>query len=244
MADMLNNLTPFKAAEKLKIESWTNPERQGSSTGTFDAFINPDEITLNYAVISESTTAPGGTGNAGPFLGTTPFEVTLKFYLDGTNTSGIELKVEEKVRNFYETTGYDGKGHRTKFLRITWSGLVWYRANQFAFDCILKSASINYKLFRPDGTPLRAIINAVFVEKRTEKEVEKERDNQSADLTHVRVVKEGDTLPGLVHEIYGNFKYYLEVAKANHLSSFRDLRPGTQLVFPPFDKNLKRISNV
>lgn len=243
MADIFSNLMPFKAEEKLKVESWTKIERQGNPDKTFSAFINPDEITLNYAVITESTPTPGGTGNAGPFLGTTPFEVTLRFYLDGTNTNGVKLDVKEKIKEFYETTGYDGKGHRTKFLRIKWQGLVWYRANQFAFDCILKSASINYKLFKPDGTPLRAIVNAVFVEKRTDDEVKKERDDQSADLTHVRVVKEGDTLPGLVFQIYGDFKYYLEVAKANNLTNFRDLRPGMKLVFPPFDKNLKRISN-
>lgn len=243
MLDILSNLMPFKAEAKLKIESWTNIERPGKPDKTFSAFINPDEISLNYTVLTERNPAPGSTGNAGAFLGTSPFEVTLKFYLDGTNANGVKLDVKEKIKEFYEATGYDGKGHRTRFLRINWPGLIWYRANQFAFDCVLKSASINYKLFKPDGTPLRAIINAVFTEKRTDTEVQKDRDDQSADLTHIRIVKEGDNLPGMVYQIYGSFKYYLEVAKANNLVNFRDLPPGLKLVFPPFDKNLKRIGD-
>ena len=243
MLDILSNLMPFKAEAKLKVESWTTIERPAKAEKTFSAFINPDEISLNYAVLTERNPTPGTTGNAGPFLGTSPFEVTLKFYLDGTNANGVKLDVKAKIKEFYEATGYDGKGHRTRFLRINWPGLIWYRANQFAFDCVLKSATINYKLFKPDGTPLRAIINAVFVEKRKDSEIRAEQDDQSADLTHIRIVKEGDNLPAMVQEVYGDFKHYLQVATVNNLANFRNLIPGQKLMFPPFDKNLKRISN-
>lgn len=243
MLDILSNLMPFKAEEKLKIESWKTIQRPLPSEKTFSAFINPDEITLNYSVLTESNPPAGKTGNAGAFTGTTPFEVTLKFFLDGTNANGVELKVKDKIKEFYEVTGYDGILHRPRFLRIVWQGLVWYRANQFAFDCVLKSASINYKLFKHDGTPLRAIINAVFLEKRMEDEVQNEQSDKSADLTHIRLVKEGDNLPAMVKEVYGDFKYYLQVAKVNNLANFRDLIPGQKLIFPPFDKSLKRNSN-
>lgn len=240
---ILDALNPFKPADKLKIESWEKIDRAGDSEKTFSTFINPDEITLNYTVLSEQNPASGATGNAGPFLGTTPFEVTLKFFLDGTNATGVPLDVKDKIIEFYQTTGYDGKGHRTRFLRINWPGLIWYRANQFAFDCILKTANIQYKLFNNGGKPLRAIITATFIEKRAKEQIEAEEDKKSADLTHIRIVKEGDTLPTMVHKIYGNFKYYLEIAKVNNLKNFRDLIPGQKLVFPPFDKNVKSLGN-
>lgn len=234
---VLSALNPFLPADKLKIESWEKISRIGSSEKTFAAFINPDEITLNYTVLSEQHAANGRTGNAGVFLGTSPFEVTLKFFLDGTNSTGVPLDVKEKIVEFYQATGYDGGAHRTRFLRIAWPGLVWYRANQFAFDCVLKSANIQYKLFENGGKPLRAIITATFVEKRTNEEVAQENDDHSADLTHIRIVKEGDTLPAMVYKIYGDFKYYLQVAKANKLTNFRALSPGQKLIFPPFEKN-------
>ena len=236
---LLDALNPFKPADKLKIESWAGPDRLNESEQTFYAFINPDEISLNYAVYSEQTTPPGKTGNAGAFLGTSPFEVTLKFFLDGTNATGVPLDVRQKINEFYQTTGYGGSGHRTRYLGINWPGFVWYRANQYVFNCILKTASIQYKLFENGGKPLRAIITATFTESRTQAEIEKDNDNRSADLTHVRIVKEGDTLPAMVYKIYGSFKYYLEVAKANQLKNFRILTPGQKLVFPPFEKNVR-----
>jgi nucleoid-associated protein YgaU len=54
-------------------------------------------------------------------------------------------------------------------------------------------------------------------------------------MTHVRLVKEGDTLPALTREIYGDYRYYLEVARVNQLDDFRSLEPGTRLFFPPLD---------
>ena len=92
---------------------------------------------------------------------------------------------------------------------------------------------ITYKLFKPDGTPIRALVKAKFkgfVEDvlRVAKE-----NNSSPDLTHVRMVKEGDTLPLMTFRIYGDSKYYLEVAKANKIQNFRKLKVGQEIFFPP-----------
>jgi len=46
-------------------------------------------------------------------------------------------------------------------------------------------------------------------------------------------VSAGDTLPYLCYSIYGDSSYYLDIAKLNNILYFRDLIPGTQLVFPP-----------
>ena len=60
--------------------------------------------------------------------------------------------------------------------------------------------------------------------------------DHSADLTHVRLVKAGDTLPRLCDEIYGEPRMYLEVARANDLDHFRALQPGMRIAFPPLEK--------
>ena len=53
--------------------------------------------------------------------------------------------------------------------------------------------------------------------------------------SHRVLVKEGDTLPLLCHEIYGDAWYGPQVARFNHLADFRRLVPGTQLHFPPLE---------
>jgi nucleoid-associated protein YgaU len=41
----------------------------------------------------------------------------------------------------------------------------------------------------------------------------------------------------LCYKIYGSSNYYLQVAKVNKLSSFRNISPGDEIIFPPIKKN-------
>lgn len=237
MFDFLNS----GKLEKLKIESWSSISRRGMPEHTFSAFINPDEFTINYNIEQDTNSPLGNISTIGKFLRVLPLEMTLKFILDGTNATGNKIEVAEEIRSFYNAVGYDGVGHRTRYLRIKWGRLSLMRNDPDVLDCCLKNASIQYKLFKPDGTPLRAIINATFVEVKDYEQQEQERLNSSPDLTHVRVVKEGDTLPGMTYKIYGDVKYYLQVARVNKLTQFRNLQPGTQLIFPPIDNKTKAV---
>ena len=228
----------------LIIESYSDAAREQDKR-TFTAFINPDEYTLNYNVVVDNTYVPGRNINEeGAFLNIQPLEVSLKFFLDGTNivaekVTGKPLNVAQKIKEFYDVIGYDGNVHRPRYLRLIWGEAAWLRVNQFSFDCFLKSSSFQYKLFDKTGAPIRVIINATFTEVLSKPIAQAENADKSPDLTHLRVVKEGDTLPSLAYHIYGDFKYYLEVARVNNLKDFRDLSPGQKLFFPPFNKNEK-----
>jgi hypothetical protein len=229
--------------EKLKIEGFTNITRSGLPVATFEAFINPEEVSINYVVISDTEGKAGGTSSPGQFVRSLPLQLTLKFFIDGTNTSGTPLKlvtgvpatVAEKIREFYQAVGYSGNSHQTHYVRILWGNLALLRFDPDVFNGKLKNAQIQYKLFKPDGTPLRAIITATFIEAIAPEEAESIEQNSSPDLTHMRMVKEGDTLPGLTLSIYGDFSYYPEVARINGLDDFRNLTPGTRLIFPPLE---------
>jgi nucleoid-associated protein YgaU len=102
--------------------------------------------------------------------------------------------------------------------------------------CVLKSASIAYKLFKPEGVPLRAVITANFTDNSDDNARVAIAQDQSSDLLHVRLVKAGDNLPTLCHQIYGDPGYYLEVACVNQIDNFRKLTPGTKIIFPPLEK--------
>jgi nucleoid-associated protein YgaU len=58
----------------------------------------------------------------------------------------------------------------------------------------------------------------------------------SADLTHARIVKEGETLPLISEKVYGDSKYYMEIARFNGLKNFRNIAAGTELILPPINK--------
>ena len=101
---------------------------------------------------------------------------------------------------------------------------------------LLKSASIAYKLFKADGTPLRATISATFVDAVEDQTRVALAQDLSPDLTHVRVLRAGETLAGLCQQIYGDPALYLKVARANQFDSVRRLPAGTRVRFPPLQK--------
>jgi nucleoid-associated protein YgaU len=58
---------------------------------------------------------------------------------------------------------------------------------------------------------------------------------RSADLSHTRTVRAGDTVPLLCQEVYGSPGQHAAVARANDLDSLRSVPPGRSLTFPPVE---------
>jgi hypothetical protein len=215
--------------EKLLIKAYDKADYSGQPISQFESFINPNEITLSYEYEWDAAQGQGTTGSRMNFKKAKPGDLSLTFFIDGTGAAGTPVDVQQKIQEFQTVTGYNGSIHRPNYLKVTWGTLSVKR-------CVLKSASIAYKLFKPDGVPLRAVITAGFTDNSDDQTRVAMAQDQSPDLTHVRLVKAGDTLPALCDAIYGDPSYYLEVARANGLGQFRRLTPGTRIVFPPLEK--------
>lgn len=215
--------------EKVLIRAYEQPDCSGQPVGEFEAYVNPNEITLSYEMEYDSAQGSGTTGSRMNFKKIKPGDMSLTFFLDGTGASGRPADIQQKVEQFQTVTGYNGNIHRPNYLKVAWGTLQVKR-------CVLKSASIAYKLFKPDGVPLRAVITANFTDNSDDQTRVAIAQDQSPDLTHMRRVKAGDTLPLLCHEIYGDPHFYLEVARFNGIGNFRNLVPGTKILFPPLEK--------
>ncbi|MEO8602749.1 MAG: hypothetical protein ABI629_09245 [bacterium] len=215
--------------ERLHILAYEKPNYSGDPVGRFEADVNPAEMTVGYEVEYDSAQASGTTNSRMTFKKIKPGDLSLSFFIDGTGANGRPVQVHERVAQFQSVTGYNGEIHRPNYLEIGWGTLPVRR-------CVLKSASIAYKLFAPDGVPLRAIVAATFTDNVDDETRVAEAQDKSADLTHVRVVRAGDTLPGICHRVYGDPLRYLDVARANRLDNFRALEAGTRLIFPPLGR--------
>ena len=55
-------------------------------------------------------------------------------------------------------------------------------------------------------------------------------------MSHLIEIKEGDNLPLMCEDIYGDSSFYLQVAAANEIVDFRNLVPGQQILFPRLEK--------
>jgi hypothetical protein len=215
--------------EHLVIKAYEQPDYSGSEIAQFEAYVNPAELTLGYEVEYDSAQGQGTTNSRQTFKRMKPGDLSLALFLDGTGANGRPLDVQRKVEEFQSVTGYNGNIHRPNYLKVVWGTLPVKK-------CVLKSASVAYKLFKPDGAPLRAVITASFTDNSDDETRVASAQDSSPDLTHLRLVKAGDTLPSLCSEIYSDPRRYLAVARANGIDHFRSLVPGTRVFFPPLEK--------
>lgn len=219
--------------EKIKIRAYKSQLLTGKEHASFELPINPENYTRNLKVETSNEQTQGTEGNNPKFKLIAPEELKLEFVLDNTGTiEGNTLdgtEVSKQIDDLLEVVyGMEAETHQPNFLKITWQ--------DFNFDCRLKDLSINYVLFRPSGAPLRAKVTAAFTAYIDDKKRVNEENKKSPDLTRLRILREGDTLPLMLHNIYGDDRLYLKVAKINNLTSFRNVEPGVELEFPPYEK--------
>lgn len=211
---------------KFKIEAFQEADYSGSPVDTFTVMFNPNNYSRRYEVEYHERQGAGDTGSPQVFGKIKPQEYNFEFWVDGTGTAAEKVDVHDTIQHFLEVTGKnDGDIHRPRYLKLSWGSLL--------VKCVLKSAEVAYSLFHSDATPLRAKIRATFSENVEDTLRVAEAGNNSPDLTHVKVVKAGDTLPLMANRIYGDPSYYLQVAEINGLLNFRELEVGQRLIFPP-----------
>ncbi len=225
--------------QKLVIKAYTDPEfrNEASDGALYTTAVNPETYSMTLKTEYNEQSGQGNSSATPKFVRTIPEELELDFLFDRTgvfqnnDSAGSDNGngIEEDIENFKKTVfRYNGEIHKPNYLKVSWGTLL--------FQCVLLELNIEYKLFRPDGKPLRAVGKAKFKSLIDEEKRAAEENNSSPDLTHIRTVYDGDTLPLMTHKIYGDSKYYLEVAKVNNLTNFRKLKVGDRLYFPPIDK--------
>ena len=230
---------------KLRIKAYKDEQfSEEVADGEFRTLVNPNKYSFKYKIEQNDDQASGTSASAPRFNKILPEDLSLEFIFDRTGVitdygaagtsddktfkdegGGIIDDIDKFKKVVFD---YNGDEHKPNYLIISWGTLL--------FKGTLTEMDITYKLFKSDGTPLRATATAKF-KGFVEDNLRVARENNSSpDLTHIRMVKEGDTLPLMTFRIYGDSKYYLEVAKANNITNFRKLTVGRKIFFPPIKK--------
>jgi hypothetical protein len=217
---------------KLKIEAFSDAVCTQSLGKSIDAFLNPDSYSLSYAVNYESSKEKQNNAGTQIFTGMGPTGLELELTLDGTGIiplpSGYST-IDDYIRTLKDIIyNYQGAYHRPNYCKVAW--------NNLQFTGVCSSFTIKYSMFRPDGTPIRASVKLSFRENIDFKTKLRMAQSSSPDLTHVRTVRAGDTLPLMTWRIYGDSSHYPMVAKANNLSRLDAIKPGDELYFPPLNR--------
>lgn len=225
--------------KKMQIYAYTNVDMADNHlasiedvTNPYTALINPENYTIDIKYEFENAQGQGTTGGHQQFKVKYPEEMAFEFLFDNTGIIDGKPKdnIAKDIENFRKfLMEYDGNSHEPRFFKFVWG------TDLFKGRC--SGLNIAYKLFNPDGAPIRAVCK-VTLKQATEEELRViQQNDHSPDLTHYRIVKRGDTLPAMCYKIYGDSKYYIQVARENKLSNFRSLVVGDEIFFPPINKN-------
>ncbi|MDW8850074.1 LysM peptidoglycan-binding domain-containing protein [Flavobacterium sp. MMLR14_040] len=220
--------------EKLQVVAYSDPEFNTKiADGKFDTLMNPEKYTYHYKIETDENQAAGTSTVSPKFNKKLPENLELDFVFDRTGViNGFESApngIMDDIDKFKKVIlDYNGDEHKPNYLIISWGALL--------FKGALTEMDIEFKLFKPNGTPIRAIAKAKFQGFVEDQLRAAKENNKSPDLTHFRTVKDGDTLPLMSFTIYGDSKYYLEVARVNNIVNFRKLKTGQKLFFPPLQK--------
>ena len=233
--------------QKMQIFAYSGADFSEPYLDEYDVLVNPDTYAISYEVITNDTTAPGNTAAAPNFNQVAGQKMTFKFLFDGTGVirsgggpGGINITpsilgdsakkdVGEEITKFKKVVyNLDGDIHQPRYVQLRWGALH--------YNCRLQSMTLTFKLFKPDGYPLRAEADCTFISVIDKTKLNLIEKKKSPDLTHVYTVIDGDTLPLLCYREYGDSKYYYQIAQFNNLTDLKNLVPGTRLIFPPIAK--------
>jgi len=235
---------------RLLIEAYSDLKfKKEDRKGFIYLQVNPESYAVNYSISYSEEQVKGTSGFVKKWEKTPPKSLSFEIIFDNTGVipvynqnrligpdkkpekveiipnKSVNTQIEEFEKIVFKV---DGGTHAPNYLLLIWGNLI--------FGCRLESMNVTYKLFAPDGAPLRASVNATFVEANRDAKTIFENNFQSPDVTHAFTVKEGDSLPLMAEKVYGNGAYYIAVARANKLIQFRNLKAGSALVFPPIKK--------
>ena len=204
-----------------------------AGAGNYSVMINPASYRHERRVTYATAKRLGAAANDDRFAAVDAEAVSFKgIVIDGTGVvprlkQGADWPdVKTQIKKLTDVVyAYRSDVHEPPAVKLTWGS--------FIFHGYLQSMSVEYTLFNPGGEPLRAKVDLDFKETMSAQEEALRTNKNSPDLSHRVDVKAGDTLPLLCYRIYGDSSYYRDVAGVNNLGNFRDLKPGTRLLFPP-----------
>ena len=228
------------------------PQPSDAPEDTYTVQVNPSSYTLSQLLNYSYHRGQGFSASEAVYSDSPPVNLQFEFLFDGTGvvpppsqlgdiplvgaivsalSADEPFVVMDEIKKFNALVyNYVGEIHRPRQLLLIWGTLV--------FSCVLSSLNYRFTLFKQDGTPLRAVATCTFCESVPDAQRVRKENASSPDLTHLRDVREGDTLPSLAYEIYGKPELYLEVARVNKVINFRRLRSASRLSFPPLDKKV------
>ena len=186
---------------------------------------NPTDYTIDHGSRYAEMPVPGLSMPILQFIRGEAQFLNLELFLDATDARGNVHQSLAQLRKFVEI---DGNLHAPPVCEFSWGNDATFKS----FTGVMVSLREKFTLFNADGSVARARLNVSFKSYRSAEVQLRDLKLSSPDRTHVRVLREGETLAHIASEAYGDPRAWRTIALANGIERPRFVPAGTALKVP------------
>ena len=219
---------------------YTKAQLQIDGSAPFDVLFNPTEYSISKSNEWKFEKVTGTAFTPPAFGGGNPRELTLNLLLDASLLGKTQhvRGITDQLFRMMEVPGGSSGGSSSAappFITFTWG-------SETTFKSVCTSLTVAYKLFRPNGDPIRADVKMTLKQAEPASTASSTGANRGTNPTTrakaghgVHTVKDGDTLPSIAYEAYGDATVWRAIADANWVENPLHLRRGRALSLPRLD---------
>lgn len=207
---------------------------------------NPSTLAFEKPVQLAEIAIPGLDSPLKQFVRGGTETATVELFFDTTEhgTGARATSVTTLTDAFYGLVKIDPQTHASPVCSFIWGEKFpgdrlperYGNQRRTEFSCLVTSVKQDFKLFSPEGTPLRAVLT-VKLEEYVPMQRQIERLNlQSSDHTRTHVLKHGESLALVSWQYLHDARDWRHVAGANGIDDPRRVTPGRTLTIPPLDR--------
>lgn len=201
---------------------------------TIEVLFNPKEYSIAKTNTWSSEPIRGANVPPAEFGGGNPRQMTLNGLLLDQSLLGPGASVRglcEKLFAMMETPSGSQAGSPSAvppFLTFEWGATV-------SFKAVCESLTVAYKLFQPNGEPIRAEVNMNLKEAREAKPKAQNPTTRAEAGLGVHTLQDGETLQAVAYRVYGEASRWRTIAQVNGIDNPLHVRRGTRLMLPRLD---------
>lgn len=217
---------PTKAPSLKEVEG----KAKTGGVGTIEFMFNPKEYTIQKSANWERKDKKGSkTAPMPEFTGSAPATLDLEIFIDHSDRDQPSVTQDAErllscVRPLPDTLTADKPSP-------PWVVFGW--GTKISFVALVKSVSVKYTLFRPDGTPVRMVGSIKLEEVPTDPAPKQNPTSGALEAQRTHQVVAGDTLHSIAYAEYGEPRFWRALASVNGVDDPMRVATGTRLLVPP-----------
>jgi hypothetical protein len=221
-------------------DQFVKAEIEIEGDGKIPVYFNPTEYSISKSNDWKYDKVTGTSFPPAQFGGGNPRELTLSLLLDASllGKKAHVRGVTNRLFKMMEVKGAAGAGGPNSvppFVTFHWG-------KETTFKSVCTQLTVAYKLFRPNGDPIRADVKMTLKQAVTASTASANSANRGTNPTTranaghgVHTVRDGDSLASIAYQAYGDATVWRAIADANDIENPFHLRRGRSLSLPSLD---------